>query len=144
MQISSKIKHARNLLKFGPFNFSNMIISVLISRIIFSKYFYQISINSEHFSFHFGTNLGLALGKYLIKNNFWHQNRDKDFRNIKCTKFQYILSSFNFGTNLGWTGGKDSTKIIFNIKINIRIFEVLHVPNFNKFWAFLTLAPFWA
>ena len=40
---------------------------------------------------------------------------------------------FNFGTNLGLTGAKYLIKIIFDFKIDINVFEILHVPNFNKF-----------
>ena len=36
-------------------------------------------------------------------------------------------------TNLGLTGGKYLIKIIFNIKIEIGIFKITNVPNFNKF-----------
>ena len=52
--------------------------------------------------------------------------------------------TFNFGTNLGLTGGKDLIKIIFDIKIEIGIFEISNVQNFNKFCAFLMLGPIWA
>ena len=40
---------------------------------------------------------------------------------------------------MGLRGGKYFIKIIFDIKIEIGIFEILDVPNFNKFWAFLKL-----
>ena len=43
------------------------------------------------------------------------------------------MSIFNFETNLGLTGGKYLTKIIFNIKIEIGMLEILDVPTFNKF-----------
>ena len=33
--------------------------------------------------------------------------------------------------------------IIFDIKIEIGIFKISNVPNFNKFWAFLTLRLIW-
>ena len=49
-KIGPKIKKAQNLLKFGSFDISNIPISILISKIMFIKYFYQISIDSEHFS----------------------------------------------------------------------------------------------
>ena len=39
----------------------------------------------------------------------------------------------NFGINMGLTGGKYFIKIIFNIAINIEVFEIFNVPNFNKF-----------
>ena len=39
----------------------------------------------------------------------------------------------NFGTNSGLTGAKYLIKIIFDFKIDINVFEILHVPNFNKF-----------
>ena len=48
-------------------------------------------------------------------------------------QFQYILNTFNFGTNLGQIGGKYLIKIIFDIKIEVGILEISHVPNFNKF-----------
>ena len=70
---------------------------------------------------------------FNVKNNFYHQNRDRGIRNIKCVKFQYLLSIFNFGTNWGLRGGEYLIKIIFDIKIEIAIFEVSNVPNFNKF-----------
>ena len=38
VQIGPKINYAQNLLKFGPFDISNMPISILISKIIFIKY----------------------------------------------------------------------------------------------------------
>ena len=88
--------------------------------------------------------MGLAGGKYLIKNNFWHQNRDWDIQNIKYAKFQWILSIFNFGNNLGRNGGKYLIKVVFDIKIEIALFEISNIPNFNKSWAFLILAPIWA
>ena len=56
-KISPKIENALNLLKFGAFDILNILISILMSKIIFIKYFYQISIfhqisiNSEYFSF---------------------------------------------------------------------------------------------
>ena len=42
------------------------------------------------------------------------------------------MSTFNFETNLGLTGGKHLIKIIFDIKIEIGIFEISNVQNFNK------------
>ena len=53
------------------------------------------------------------------------------------------MSTFNFETNLGLTGGKHLIKIIFDIKIEIGIFEISNVQNFNKFGAFLDLVPIW-
>ena len=44
-----------------------------------------------------------------------------------------MLSNFNFGTILCLTGGKYFIKIIFDIKIEIGILEILDVPNFDKF-----------
>ena len=41
------------------------------------------------------------------------------------------MSTFNFGSNFG-TGSKYLIKIIFDIKIEIGIPEILGVPNFNK------------
>ena len=43
------------------------------------------------------------------------------------------LSIFSFGTNYGLTDGKYFIKIIFDIKIELDIFEILIRPNFNKF-----------
>ena len=60
---------------------------------------------------------------------------------MRCAKFQQILSIFNFGANLGLTGAKYFIKIIFDIKIEIGIFEISNEPNFNKFWALLILGP---
>ena len=44
-----KLKMLRIFLKLGAFDASNIPISILMSKIILMKYFYQISINSEHF-----------------------------------------------------------------------------------------------
>ena len=46
--------------------------------------------------------------------------------------------------NLGLTGGKYLIKIIFDIKIEIGIFKISNVPNFNKSWALLVLGQIWA
>ena len=40
---------------------------------------------------------------------------------------------FQFGGQLGLAGGKYLIKIIFNIKVEIEIFEISHVLSFNKF-----------
>ena len=40
---------------------------------------------------------------------------------------------FNFGNSLSLRGGKYLIKIIFDMKIDISIFEKSCVPNFNKF-----------
>ena len=48
---------------------------------------------------------------------------------------------FNFGINLGPTGGKYFIKLIFDIKTEFGIFEILDVANFNKFRAYLVLRP---
>ena len=53
------------------------------------------------------------------------------------------MSIFNFGTILDLTGGKYFIKITLYIKIEIGILEILDVPNFDKFWAFLILGQFW-
>ena len=45
----------------------------------------------------------------------------------------YKFYALIFRTNLGLTGGKYFTKIIFDIKIEIGILEILDVPNFDKF-----------
>ena len=93
----------------------------------------------------FGTNLGLKGGKYLIKIIFDIKIEIDIFvyLNIKCAKFEQILSIFNFGAKLGLTGGKYFIKINFDFKIEIDILEILDVPNFNEFSAFLILGQFW-
>ena len=48
---------------------------------------------------------------------------------------------FDFGSNLGLTVGKYFMKIIFDIKIEVSIFEISNVPNFNKFRKLLILGP---
>ena len=55
---------------------------------IFINFQFLSNLNTFWVFFHFGTNLGLAIDKYLIKNNFWYQNQNRDIRNIKCVKFQ--------------------------------------------------------
>ena len=45
---------------------------------------------------------------------------------------------------MGRTGGRYFIKVIFDIKIEIGILEILDVPNFDKILAFLILGPFWA
>ena len=42
---------------------------------------------------------------------------------------------------MGLIGRKYLIKIIFDIKIEIDIFEISNVPNFNKFGALLILGP---
>ena len=44
------------------------------------------------------------------------------------------FENFNFGTNLCLTGGKYLIKIIFDIKLEIDIFDISNVPNFKKFF----------
>ena len=39
----------------------------------------------------------------------------------------------NFETNLGVTGGKYFIKLIFDMKIEISILKILHVPSFDNF-----------
>ena len=79
-----------------------------------------------------------AIGKYLIKNNFWNQNRDWVSRKInKSWEF------FNVGTNLGLTAGNYLIKVIFEIKIEIGIFEIMNVPNLNKICELLILGTIW-
>ena len=50
------------------------------------------------------------------------------------TKFQEILSIFNYRTKLGLTSGKYSINNVFEVKIEIRMFEISIRPDFNKFW----------
>ena len=44
-----------------------------------------------------------------------------------------ILGVSDFETNLGLKEGELFRKIIFDIKIVVGIFEILNMPNFNKF-----------
>ena len=44
---------------------------------------------------------------------------------------------------MGLTGGKYFIKIVFDIKIEIGIFEISNVPNLNKFWTILILGQTW-
>ena len=44
------------------------------------------------------------------------------------------MSFFDFGNSLGLAIGKKKKKIIFDIKIEIGIFEISNVPNFNESW----------
>ena len=53
------------------------------------------------------------------------------------------MTTLNFGTDLDLTGSEYLTKIIFDIKINISIFEISNVPNFNKFWQRLIFRTSW-
>ena len=43
------------------------------------------------------------------------------------------ITIFVTNTNLGLRGGKYLIKIIFDIKIEIGIFEISNVTNFNEF-----------
>ena len=92
-----------------------------------------------------GTNLGLKGGKYLIKIIFDIKIEIDIFVYLKYQMCQIStnLSIFNFGANLGLTGGKYFIKIIFDFKIEIDTLEILDVPNFNEFSAFLILGSFW-
>ena len=47
------------------------------------------------------------------------------------------------GEDLILAGGKYFIKINFDIKIEIGMFEISNVQNFNKFLAFLILGPIW-
>ena len=49
-----------------------------------------------------------------------------------------------FWGQFGLAAGKHFIKTIFDIKIQIVIFEMSNMPNFNKFWALLILQPIWA
>ena len=40
---------------------------------------------------------------------------------------------FQFGTNLGVAECKDLMKMIFDIKMEIGLFQISNVPNLNKF-----------
>ena len=63
--------------------------------------------------------------------------------NYQTLRISIISGTFNFGTNVDLIGGQYMIKIIFDIKIEITIFEISIVPNFRKFWALLILGPIW-
>ena len=65
---------------------------------------------------------------YQLPGPNWSQNQ-------KCTEFIEIWKNRNLIKIL--------ITIIFDIKIEIGIFKIPNVPNFNKFWAFLTLRLIW-
>ena len=44
---------------------------------------------------------------------------------------------------MGLTGGNYLIKVIFEIKIEIVIFEIMNVPNFNIFWELVILGTVW-
>ena len=48
-------------------------------------------------------------------------------------QIQGVLSIFTFETSFCLTGGKYFMKIIFDIKIEISILEILDVLNFDNF-----------
>ena len=52
---------------------------------------------------------------------------------------QISINSQPFGTNFGLTDGKYLIKIILDIKIEIEIFEISNVLNFNKLRTLLIL-----
>ena len=54
-----------------------------------------------------------------------------------------MLRIFNVGTNLGLTAGNYLIKVIFEIKIEVGIFEIMNVPNFNKICELLILGTIW-
>ena len=49
------------------------------------------------------------------------------------------MSSFNFATNLGLIGGEYLIKLIFDMKMEIKIFETSDGLNFNKLKSFRIL-----
>ena len=44
---------------------------------------------------------------------------------------------------MGLADGRYFIRITFDIKIEIGILEILDVPNFGKFWAFLIMETLW-
>ena len=92
----------------------------------------KISINSG--TFDFGTNMGLAGGKYFIKIIFDIKIKISIFEILDVANFNKFLEFFfYFGTNLDLIMGKYFIKIILGIKTKIAIFEMSNVLNFNKF-----------
>ena len=87
--------------------------------------------------------MGLSGRKYFIKIILTLKLRSAYLKYQMC---QVSIKSghFNFGTNLSPAGGKYLIKIIFDMKIEIEIFEISLQPNFDNFRAFLILGPFWA
>ena len=69
-----------------------------------------------------------------------YRNWDRNTWNIK----QELLKIINLAVNLPLAAGKYFIKIMFDIEIEIGIFEILNVSNFNKFWAFIILGLIWA
>ena len=55
-------------------------------------------------------------------------------------RFYKLVSIFSFGTNLGLIGGEYLIKLIFDMKMEIEIFDGL---NFNKLKAFRILELIW-
>ena len=104
----------------------------------------QPSFNKFWAFFHFGTNWGLTIGKYLIKNIFLTSKLRLAYLKYWMCQLSINSEYFDFGTNLGLIGGKYFIKIIFDIKIEIEIFDISNVPNINKSWAFSILGPAWA
>ena len=147
VQINPKIKHAQNFFKFDPFDISKMATLILMSKIIFIKYLpsirfkliikskmLRINWNLAHLIFKY-TNFSfngfygiltnckakITLRLKLISNSFWYFK----YFNLPIMIFAKIFRH----------------SIIFDIKIEIDIFEMSHMSNFNKFLAFLVLGP---
>ena len=69
---------------------------ILMSKMIFVEYFYQMSIFIKFqfilSSFNFGTNLGLTGGKYLIKTIFDIQTETGIFEIWNVANFKQVVS----------------------------------------------------
>ena len=141
------MKHAQTFLKFDPFDISKLATLILMSKIIFIKYLppirfklilkskmLRINWNLAHLIFKY-TNFSfngfygiltnckakITLRLKLISNSFWYFK----YFNLPIMIFAKIFRH----------------SIIFDIKIEIDIFEMSHMSNFNKFLAFLVLGP---
>ena len=63
-----------------------------------------------------------------------YRSRDQNIKHEFRDQIKHeFLSNFNLGVSLSLAAGKYFTKIIFDIKIKIGIFEISNVPNFNRF-----------
>ena len=85
--------------------------------------FYNRDWNSDS-----GTNFGIPCKCSIKLFRSWSQDR-----NTWNIKYEFDLAA-----------GKYFIKTIFDIKMEISIFETSNVPNFNQFWVFLILGPIWA
>ena len=142
-QTGPKIKRSQNFLKFGIFDISNMPISILLSKINFIKYLQPVrpKLVSKLKMLSIYWNL-THLIFWISQCWFWWQKlflmkylpiaRPKLVPKWKMLRFYWNLINIEIWKNF-------LIKIIFDIKIEIDIFEISNVPNFNKFEVFSIL-----